>query len=128
MRQTDAVRLGDETEQMPVTVEAPRAAMFDDLQAWLVMAIKQLVGNAARRSLIGQLQRLGAKPLYTDDRDDLLRQNSPDCGGWLEIFEAGHVDLRVVFSVRLRLFPLFPVSSAAYLSEASRTTQAKDTF
>jgi hypothetical protein len=43
-------------------------------------------------------------------------------------FEVNHVDLRLGFPVRLRLFPLFSVSSAAYLSEASRTTQAKDTF
>jgi hypothetical protein len=97
MRQTDAMRLRNQAEQMPVAVEAPRAAVLHDLEARLVMAIEQLVGNAARRSFISQLQSLGAKPLHADHRDDLLRQNSPDCGGWLEIFEAGHVALRVSF-------------------------------
>ena len=47
MRQTDAMRLRNQAEQVPVTVEAPRAAVLDDLEARLVVAIEQLVGNAA---------------------------------------------------------------------------------
>jgi hypothetical protein len=41
--------------------------------------------------LLGQLKRLRAKPLYADHRDHLIRQNASDCGGRLEVFEAGHV-------------------------------------
>ena len=117
MRQTDTMRLRNEAEQMPVAVEAPRAAVLHDLQARLVMAIKQLVGNAAGRSLVGQLQSLGAKPLHADHRDDLVRQNSPDGGGWLEVFEAGH---------GLRVYSF--ASLAMYDSDESRTTHANDIF
>src|SRR5712692_4977016 len=84
------MRFRDEAEQMPVAVEAPGPAVLHDLEARLVMAIEQLVGDAAGRRLIGQLQSLGAKPLYADDRDDLVRQNASDGGGGLEVFEAGH--------------------------------------
>src|ERR1019366_7389339 len=120
VRQTDTMRLRDEAEQMPVAVKAPGAAVLQDLEARLVMAIEQLVGNAARRSLVGQLQSLGAKPLYADHRNNLLRQNASDCGGGLEVFEAGHIlgGASLVSAVR----------SATYFSRASRTPHASDTF
>ena len=51
MRETDAMRLRNEAEQMPVAVEAPGAAVLHDLKARLVMTIKQLVGDAAGRVL-----------------------------------------------------------------------------
>jgi hypothetical protein len=47
--------------------------------------------DAAKCYLVGQLQRLGAKPLYADYRDNLVWQNASNCGSGLEIFEAGHV-------------------------------------
>ena len=55
------------------------------------MTIEQLVGNTTRGPLVGQLQRLGAEPLDADNRDNLIWQNASDCGGWQEVFEAGHV-------------------------------------
>ena len=88
------MRLGDEPEQVPIPVEAPGATVLQDLQSRFVVPIEQFVRNPPRRSLVGQLQRLGAKPLYADDRNDLVRQDSPDGGGRLKVFEAGHV-LRV---------------------------------
>ncbi len=91
VRQTDTMRLRNKSEQMPVAVEAPRAAVLHYLNARFVMAIKQLVSNTARWPLVGQLKRLGTKPLHADHRDDLIRQNASDCGGGLEVFEAGHL-------------------------------------
>ena len=65
--------------------------VLHDLEARFVMAIQQLVGNPARWPLVGQLKRLGAKPLHADHRDDLIRQNASDGGVGLEVFEASHV-------------------------------------
>jgi hypothetical protein len=73
--------------------EAPRAAVLHYLEARLVMTIDQLVGNTARRPLVGQLKRLGAKPLHTDNRDGLVRENASERGSRREIFKLGHVEL-----------------------------------
>jgi hypothetical protein len=54
------------------------------------MPIKQLISNSARRPLVGQLKRLGTKLLHADHGDELVRQNASECGGGLEVFEAGH--------------------------------------
>ena len=91
MCQTDTMRLRNKSKQMAVTVKAPRAAVLDYFEARLVMTIKQLVSNTARWPLVGQLKRLGTKPLHADHRDDLIRQNASDCGGGMEVFEARHV-------------------------------------
>ena len=48
VREADAVRLGDEPEQRAVAVEAPRAALLDDLEARLVVAVEQLVARPCR--------------------------------------------------------------------------------
>ncbi len=52
------------------------------------MAIKQLVGDAPRRTFIGQFKGLGTKPLHADHRDDLLRENAWDGGGGLKVLTA----------------------------------------
>jgi len=91
LSQTDTVRLRNEAKQMSVPVKAPGAPVLHDFDARLVMAIEELIGNPTRWSLVGELESLGAKPLYADHCDDLLRQNASDGGVWLEVFEAGHV-------------------------------------
>ena len=50
VREADAVRLGDEAEQRAVAVEAPGPALLDDLEAGLVVAVEQLVGDLAGRA------------------------------------------------------------------------------
>ena len=49
MREADAVRLGDEAEEGAVAVEAPWPPCLDDLEAWLVVAVEQLVRDPAGR-------------------------------------------------------------------------------
>ena len=88
MRQTDTMRLRNEAEQMPVTVEAPRATVLHYFEARLVMTTRWRSGQMAP---VGQLKRLRTKPLHANHRDDLIRQNASNCGGGLEVFEAGHV-------------------------------------
>jgi hypothetical protein len=74
----------NETEQAPVAVEAPRATVLHYFEARLVVAIEQLVANTTKRPLVGQLKRLGTKPLHADHRDDLIRQKMPRTAalGW----------------------------------------------
>ena len=88
-----------------VAVEAPRAAVLDDLEARLVVAVEQLVGDPAGWRLVGQLERLGAEPLDADDRDDLLRQDAADGGVGLEVFEASHVFSRTSFYFTAKASP-----------------------
>jgi hypothetical protein len=61
------------------------------LKARFVMAIKQLVGDTPSRSFVGQFQSFGAKPFDADHSNDLIRQDSPDYSGRLEVFEMSHV-------------------------------------
>src|SRR6516164_10939514 len=98
MRQTDTMRLGNQAKQVPFAVEAPGATVLDNFKARLVMAVEQFIGDTARWRLVGQLQCLGAKPLYADHRNNLVRQNASDRCGWLEVFETGHVLRRRMMS------------------------------
>src|ERR1700756_1749961 len=61
------------------------------LEARLVVAKDQFIGDTAGRRLVGQFQGLGAKPLYADYRDNLVGQNPSNCGGLLKVFKTAHV-------------------------------------
>ena len=41
--------------------------MFDNFQAWFVVTVQKLVCHSTTGVLIGELKRLGTKPLYTAD-------------------------------------------------------------
>ena len=49
----DALGFGDEPEEGAVSVEAPRAAQLDQVEAVLVVFVEQLVGDFAGRGLVG---------------------------------------------------------------------------
>ena len=91
MRQADALRLGDEPEEAAVAVEAPRAALFSDLEPRLVVAVEQLVGDLAGRIFVGQFERFRAEPLHADDGDEAIRQDASHGGVGLEVFELAHL-------------------------------------
>lgn len=57
MRQSDALRFGDQAEERPVAVEAPRASVFYDFKSGLVVTVEQFVGDPAGGRLVGQLKR-----------------------------------------------------------------------
>jgi hypothetical protein len=80
MRQPDALGLGDQAEERAIAVEAPRPALLDEFEARLVVAVEQLVRHLAGRRLVGQFQRLGAKPLDAD-------HDHAECGMGLDLFE-----------------------------------------
>ena len=55
MRKTNTVGLGNQLEEIAVTIKAPWPAAFDNLQSWLVIAEQQLIGDAAGSILVGEL-------------------------------------------------------------------------
>ena len=91
MSKTDAMGFGDKTEQSTIAVEAPRPTVLQNVEARLVVAIKQFVSDAPRRAFIGQFKSLRTKPLHADHRNNLIGQNSTDCSVRLEVFETCHV-------------------------------------
>src|SRR5215472_12682296 len=91
MGQMNTMCFRNQTKQVPNAVEALRTTVLDNFETRLVVAIEQFIGNAAGWRLVGQFQRLGAKPLDVDHRYYLVRQNTSDCCGGLKVFEAGHV-------------------------------------
>ena len=73
MRQTDPVRLGDESEQRTVAVEAPRPTGLCNLQAGFVVAIKNLVCHATVGTAVDEGQRVRAVPGHAHNRGEGVR-------------------------------------------------------
>jgi hypothetical protein len=74
-------------KERAVAVEAPGPTLLDEFQAWFVVAVKQLVGHLAGGRLVGQFQRLGAKPLDADHGHQGVGNDAADGGVGLELFE-----------------------------------------
>ncbi len=85
--QPNAMGLRHQAEKGAVAVEAPGSALFHQLQAGLVVAVKQFIGDLTRRGLVGQLQGLGAEPLDTDHRYQGIGEDAADGGVGLELFK-----------------------------------------
>ena len=92
MREANAMRLGDEPEQVAVAVEAPGAPLFNDLDARLVVAIEQLVRDLAFGVFVGEFEGLRAVPLRVDDGDQTIWQDALDRGIGSKVFELAHID------------------------------------
>ena len=75
--QRDPLRLGHQLEVTRGRVERPTAGLRNR-QAALVLAEHDLLAEATRGVLVGQLQRVGAVPLRRDDGDDLGGDESLD--------------------------------------------------
>jgi hypothetical protein len=65
--EADALGFGDQAEESAVAVEAPRAALLDDLEPGLVVAVEEAVVDLACGVLVSELEGVGAKPLGLDD-------------------------------------------------------------
>ena len=93
MREADALRLGDQPEERAVAIEAPGAALLDDLEARLVVAVEELVRDLAVGCLVGEFQGLGAVPLHAHDSHESVRQYALDGGIGLKVFQKAHVTM-----------------------------------
>jgi hypothetical protein len=117
--QSDAMRFGDEAKQRAFAVEAPGAALFDHLEAGFIVAVENLVGDAASWIPIYESQRIGAVPLHANDRDGGIGENAADgCAGG-QVFQS-HVTQqsfeKYLFVLLCRLF-LRPILCSAFADE-----------
>ena len=111
MGEANPLRLGDQAEQRAVAVEAPGSPDFDDFEPGLVVAVQQLVGDAAGRRLVSQFECLGAEPLDADHRDEAVGQNPAHRGPGLEILQLHALFLFFRYFQRFRPAPWrsFPI-------------------
>ena len=93
--EADAARFGYETVGRAVPVEAPGAPLLDDFEAGFVVAVKDLLGDPARRRAVDQRQRLGAVPLHAYDLYGAVREDSAHGRVGLEFFELQGPALRL---------------------------------
>jgi hypothetical protein len=89
----DALRLGDQPESMAIAVEAPGPTFLGDFKAGLIVPVQEFVRDLAGWILVGQFDRLGAKPLHAHHRDHASRKHAADGGLRLEILKRGHAKL-----------------------------------
>lgn len=90
MCETYALRLGDQPKQCTITVEAPGAALFHDLDTRLIVPVEQLVRNFPFGCLVGELERRRPVPLDIHHGDQSVRQNAPDRRIGRKVFETAH--------------------------------------
>jgi hypothetical protein len=85
------VGFGDKPEEATVAVEAPRPAVLDDLDSWLVVPIKKFVGDLAGGSFVREFQSLRTEPLHAHDGDEAIGKDSLYGGTTSEVFESSHI-------------------------------------
>ena len=117
MREADSLRLGDQTEQRAVSVEAPWPADFDDLEPGFVVTVQKLIGDLSGRRLVRQLERFRAEPLHAHHRDEAVGQDAAHRGVGLEIFQ---LHAPFLFSVHIR-DPDAPPEGVNSVAEAVRS-------
>jgi hypothetical protein len=76
VRQPYAVGFGDEAEKGTIAVKAPRLALLHDLYPWLIVPVQQLIRNFSCRCLICEFQCRRSKPLYVDDVNEAVREDT----------------------------------------------------
>ena len=85
--EADALGLGDEAEKGAVAIEAPGAGLLGDVDAGLVVAVEELVGDIAGGCFVGQLDGVFSVPLHVDHRDEAVCQDALDSGVGCEFFQ-----------------------------------------
>src|SRR2546422_6376736 len=91
MRKPDAVCFRDKAEEAAVAVETPWPTLLDQFETRFIVAVQEHVCHATSRVLVGEFERLRAKPLHTDNRDQGIRHNAADGGVGLDVFEPAHI-------------------------------------
>ena len=92
MGKSNPLRLGDESKERAVTIEAPGATGLDYLKARLVVAVEEIVGDAPGGVLVGEFDGVRAVPLDADDGDEPVRRDAADAGGWPKVLKCGQLD------------------------------------
>src|SRR5690606_6449136 len=87
VREPDAVRFRYEPEKRSVGVEAPRAALLDDLQPGFVVPVEDLVVYSAGGCTVDECERVGAVPLDADDGNRGVQEDAANGRTRLKVFE-----------------------------------------
>jgi len=66
------VRFGDQPEEGTVSVEAPRATLFNHFQARFIVTIKDLLGNTAGGCTIDEGKGVRSMPLDANNCDGAI--------------------------------------------------------
>lgn|SRR5579872_828331 len=90
MREVDAVRLGDEPKELPVSVEGPWPTRLDDFQRGLPIPVKKNYIRLSGGVFVSEFDCRRTVPLNVDYRDEAIGQDPPDGGTSGEILELGH--------------------------------------
>ena len=90
VRQMDALGLGDQAEERPVTVEGPGPAGLDEFKPGLVVPVEQDRTDPAVRCLVGQLQRGRPEPSHRDDGNRAVWEDSPNARVRRQLFKRCH--------------------------------------
>lgn len=69
VRESNPLCFGHQSKKRTVPIKAPRPAESDDFKTGFIMAIKELVPNAARSVFVCEFERLRAEPLRVDRAD-----------------------------------------------------------
>lgn len=77
---------------IPTTSAAKRsfASFFDDIEARLVISIKQLIGDVAVGCFVGELEGFRTEPLDADHRCQAVWKQATNTGIGSKIFESNH--------------------------------------
>src|SRR6516164_2667798 len=76
MREPDAMRFGDQAEQVPVAVEAPGPSLRCDFDARFIVPVQQFVRDLSARILVSELKGLRSEPLSINNSDETIGQNA----------------------------------------------------
>ena len=76
MGESNSMSLRNQTEEISVTIKAPRPPVLNDLKARFIVTVEKCLIDAAARVFIRQFYCVGAKPLYADDRCERIRKDT----------------------------------------------------
>ena len=88
--QPDSLGLGNQPEKRTIAVETPRAALGDDFDGGLAVAVKQARCRPSRGVLVREIDGDVADPLDVHNRDELVGKDALDGGPASQIFQFRH--------------------------------------
>jgi len=81
--EADAVGFGCETEEGAIGVKAPGQAIGGDFEGGFSVAVEEFATEVATGVFVGEFDTVRAMPLYVDDGDEAVGQESFDQGAVL---------------------------------------------
>src|ERR1039457_5189852 len=92
MGEVNPVRFGDQAEQLPVAIEAPRLPGVSDLQGRFAVPVKEHDAGLTRGIFLGGLDCPCSVPFNVAYRDEAIRKDSLDGRSSFKILKFGHAE------------------------------------